>query len=106
MTSLVERCDVSQLNKRGTPCPSARFVAMASPTPTADAYMELDLTGAGALLPLSPLYYEWKGAFHMAHYDCTFHQANDYSFTSVKVFTTTQTITAYRNGVLIWGTEP
>jgi hypothetical protein len=105
--SMVNRCDVSQLNKRTAACPSARFVALASPKPTADTYLELTLTGAAILPAGSSLGYEYKGGFFRPPYDCPFQQANDYSFKAIAPqYTPNQTITAYVNGVLAWGTEP
>lgn len=104
---MVNRCDVSQLNKRTAACPSARFVALASPKPAADSYLELTLTGAGSLAAGSSGGYEYKGGFFRPPYDCPFQQANDYSFKAIAPqYTPNQTMTAYVNGVLVWGAEP
>jgi hypothetical protein len=100
------RCDDSQLNHQGAPCPGARIVALATPTPKADAYIEISF--GNVVLPPTPVpVYQASGAsFPLAH-DCTFLQLNDYSYSlTASEFGLAPTITAYVNGTLVWGTEP
>jgi endo-1,4-beta-xylanase len=86
-------------------------------TPSADTYLEMSFTtGAGSIAPMSD-----TGVIQLAVHDTTygpirFNEANDYSYnpgdTAANCSTNnapscaTSMITLYRNGVLVWGTEP
>lgn len=107
LANLIARCDLSLNNQRPTACPVARFVPMANPKPTANAYLELTLSGAGALGSAAAYSYQESGAIFDPSYACTFRQSNDYSYSQkISKFTLTSTITAYVNGTLAWGKEP
>jgi Cellulose binding domain len=107
LAGLVERCDFSLLNLAVTDCPTATFVKLPNPKPSADSYVELRFTGAGTLPPAASPYYQTTDSFHRTAYDCTFQQSNDYSYAPhLPAFTLTHTMTAYINGALVWGTEP
>ena len=100
------RCDESQLNHQNVPCPGARVVALATPTPTADAYIEISF--GDLVLPPTPVpIYQASGASFPFGHECTFLQLNDYSYDQKAVdFGLAPNITAYFNGTLVWGTEP
>ena len=100
------RCDESQLNHQNVPCPGARIVALAMPTPSADAYIEISF--GDLVLPPTPVpIYQASGASFPFGHECTFLQLNDYSYDLTAVdFGLAPNITAYVNGTLVWGTEP
>ncbi len=86
-------------------------------TATADSYMEVSFTvGAGSIAAMSSTN-DIQLEFNDSTYRGTQSEANDYSYTatdtpsncagsSYSVTCQTETITLYRNGVLVWGTEP
>jgi hypothetical protein len=80
-------------------------VGSISETAVADAYLELQfLPGAGVLLgshETGPIQFRVHKA-DWAPYD----ELNDYSYNGASVFTQNQRVTLYRNGELVWGTEP
>ncbi len=74
-------------------------------TAVADAYLELQfLPGAGVLLgshESGPI----QLRVHKADWT-PYDELNDYSYNGTSVFTQNQRVTLYRNGELVWGTEP
>ena len=100
------RCDESQLNHQNVLCPGARVVALAKPTATADAYIEISF-GDIVLPPTPAPIYQASGASFPLGHECTFLQLNDYSYDMKAAnFGLAPNITAYVNGTLVWGTEP
>jgi hypothetical protein len=104
-TSQIMACDYTALPGS---CASitGTAVAMATPTPTADHYMELafssgSIPGEGGLT--GPI----QTRIHDTNYAATMTQANDYSFNAADItYTTSMTVTLYRAGTLVWGVEP
>lgn len=83
----------------------ATFVAMTTPTATADHYMEVSFTGGTITAGTSTG--EIQTRFHDTSYAVTFTQTNDYSFDADDVaYTQWSQITLYRSGTLVWGAEP
>jgi hypothetical protein len=80
------------------------FVAMATPTATADHYLEISFTG-GSIAPGSDTG-QIQNRFQDTNY-LVMTQTNDYSFDATKTaFTDWANVTVYRNGTLVWGVEP
>jgi hypothetical protein len=82
------------------------FVAMTTPTATADHYLEMSLGGYS--VPAGGNSDEIQPRFHDSNYQVTFTQTNDYSFNAApgQSFADNMTMTVYQNGTLVWGTEP
>ncbi len=95
-------CDYAQV---GCGFLQATFVAMPTPTATADHYMELSFTGGS--IAAGSHSGEMQNRFHDTNYQGTFMQSNDYSFDPSKTqYADWDHVTVYRNGTLIWGVEP
>lgn len=77
--------------------------ALGNPTSTADHYLQIAFTGgtlaAGADtgdIQLRLYRSDWQNV----------NQANDYSYANQSSYVTSTTVTGYRAGALVWGTEP
>ncbi|UJF33416.1 glycoside hydrolase family 44 protein [Paenibacillus hexagrammi] len=83
---------------------TARFVKMPIPSADADYYLEVSFAaGAGQLQPSSKVgVYTWINKSDWSSFD----QTNDYSYSSSGSSVPNEKVTAYRSGVLEWGTEP
>ncbi|HEX6290784.1 MAG TPA: glycoside hydrolase family 48 protein [Herpetosiphonaceae bacterium] len=94
-------CDYATL---GCGTITARFVKMAAPVTGADYYLEVGFTG-GTLAPGASTG-EIQNRFSKTDWT-NYTESNDYSFDPTKtVFADWTKVTLYRNGALIWGTEP
>jgi hypothetical protein len=101
-TSQAYDCDYAVL---GCGILQATFQAMATPTATADHYMEVSFTG-GSIAAGSNTG-EIQTRFHDTNFAVTFTQTNDYSFNAADTaYTQWNQITLYRSGTLVWGVEP
>nr|AGI55992.1 CBM3(CipA)-mEos2 fusion [synthetic construct] len=78
------------------------FVKMSSSTNNADTYLEISFTG-GTLEPGAHV--QIQGRFAKNDWS-NYTQSNDYSFKSASQFVEWDQVTAYLNGVLVWGKEP
>jgi endoglucanase len=82
------------------------FVAMTTPTATADHYLEMSLSGYSVAAGANSG--EIQPRFHDSGYQVMFNQDNDYSYNSTAggSFVDNMKMTVYRSGTLVWGTEP
>ena len=102
-TSQAFACDYAMM---GCGIVSANFVTMAMAKNEADHYLELSFTG-GSINPGGGSSGEIQARFHDTNYQVTFTQTNDYSFDATKTqYAQWANVTLYRNGTLVWGTEP
>jgi cellulose 1,4-beta-cellobiosidase len=101
-TSLAYDCDYALL---GCGLLTATFQAMATPTATADHYMEISFTGGSIAAGSSTG--DIQTRFHDTNFAVTFTQTNDYSFNAADTaYTQSNQITLYQNDALVWGVEP
>jgi Cellulose binding domain len=86
-------------------------------TAKADTYMQVSFTAGAGSIPAMGSTNDIEVEFNDSSYQATETEANDYSYTATDTMTNcegannvltcqTTTITLYRNGVLVWGTEP
>ncbi|HWZ90553.1 MAG TPA: cellulose binding domain-containing protein, partial [Polyangiaceae bacterium] len=88
-------------------CPTlapATFHDLSPKTATADRYLEISFVASAPSLTAKQNI-EIHDAFFIPNYPF-FTQTNDYSFSTNTDFVTSQHVTVYRNGALVWGTEP
>jgi hypothetical protein len=88
-------------------CPVLAPTVFADATPktsTADRYMQLSFVASAPTLAAGDAV-EIHDAFYIANYP-SFTQTNDYSFVTNSDFVSSEHLTIYRGGVLIWGVEP
>ncbi|MBD0257857.1 MAG: endo-1,4-beta-xylanase [Cytophagales bacterium] len=82
-----------------------KFTALPGPRAGADHYLEVSFAATTSLLP-GGRSGEIQTRFNNANWS-DFNEANDYSFDPSKTdYTDWNRVTLYRNGELIWGTEP
>jgi hypothetical protein len=83
---------------------SGRFVKLATPKASADYYLELGFSG-GTLAPGAS---SGEIQSRIAKSDWSdYSESGDYSFDPTKTaFADWSRVTLYRNGSLVWGTEP
>lgn len=95
-------CDYAQV---GCGLIQATFAAIAPAKPTADRYFELSFTGG--VIPAGGSSGEIQVRFHDSNYQGSFTQTNDYSFNATATqYADWNNVTVYRDGTLVWGTEP
>jgi hypothetical protein len=88
-----------------TGCVSGTISPMITPLASASHYIEVAFNGSAPQL-LHNDYAIVQVSFHQSDWGF-FDQSNDYSFDATKTsFADWVKVTAYRKGVLIWGTEP
>jgi hypothetical protein len=103
-TSQAFSCDYTALPGSCTSI-TATFVAMATPTPTADHYMELSFS-SGSVAGEGGSTGVIQTRFHDSNY-AQMNPSNDYSFDGADTtYTQSTRITLYRSGVLVWGVPP
>ncbi len=87
----------------GTNQVKAKYVRTDGPRTGADGYVEYSFDGSNALLGANSGPIQSR----IAKQDFTnFNQSDDYSFVASKPYAANPKITVYRNGQLVWGTEP
>ncbi len=101
---LVLSCDYAQVNCANI---TSTFVGLDPPRNMADTYVQLGFTSAAGSIGASQQTGEIQTRVHNVDYALQF-GANDYSFITDEsfVYKPTQTVTAYINGILVWGVEP
>jgi len=101
---LMFSCDYAQLNCANI---TSKFVALATPVPLANTYLEIGFTTAAGSIAPGQQTGEIQTRTHHASFS-NFLTTQTYSFISDPsfVYKDTQTITLYINGVLVWGVEP
>jgi hypothetical protein len=83
---------------------TARFIKMTAPVTGADYYLEVGFTG-GTLAPGASTG-EIQNRFSKSDWT-NYNESGDYSFDATKTaFADWSRVTLYRNGTLVWGTEP
>ncbi|QMU70468.1 cellulose binding domain-containing protein [Streptacidiphilus sp. P02-A3a] len=81
-------------------------VAMADPTATADHYLQISFDASAGSLAAGASSGDLELRLYRSDWQ-NVNQANDYSFNAADTgYTPSQTVTAYVNGALVWGTEP
>jgi hypothetical protein len=102
-TSQAFACDYALI---GCAVISAKFVAMTTPTATADHYMELSFS-SGSVEGEGGITGTIDTRFHDSTYSTMMTQSNDYSYVATDTaFTSSAQITLYEAGTLVWGVEP
>jgi hypothetical protein len=83
-----------------------QFVPLSSPRDGADHYLELGFTSSAGTLPGGGSSGDIQSRITKTDFS-DYDQTDDYSFDPTKISYTDWTqVTLYRNGVLVWGTEP
>jgi endo-1,4-beta-xylanase len=96
-------CDYARIGSANV---IGRHVKMSTGKPGADHYLEITFDSAAGSLPAGGDSGEIETRSHKADWS-NFDESNDYSFDPSKTsFTPWEGVTLYRNGQLIWGTEP
>src|SRR5215471_1103640 len=101
---LVFACDYALVNCSNI---TPKFVALPSPATKANTYLQIGFTAAAGSIAPGQSSGEIQTRIHHVNWS-NFITTDSYSFISDPsfVYKDTQTVTLYRNGVLIWGTEP
>jgi hypothetical protein len=102
-------CDYWRLGQSGQDGCSyvvANFVTMATPTATADTYLELSFNSGVGSLPAGESSNDIQSRIAKSDWS-NFTQSNDYSFDETKTLVNDwDHITLYQNDKLVWGIEP
>jgi hypothetical protein len=101
---LVFECDYAQVNRTNV---TSKFVTLSTPMAKANMYVEIGFTAAAGSLAPGQSTGEIQTRIHHVNWS-NFNTTETYSFISDPsfVYKDTQTVTAYINGVLVWGAEP
>jgi len=96
-------CDYAKIGQTSI---TGRFEALTTPRPLADHFLELGFLAAAGSLAGSSETGEIQARCQKADYS-PYDEADDYSFDpSVAAYADAPRVTLYRQGVLVWGTEP
>ena len=94
-------CDWAQI---GCSNIRAQFVSLSQPVSGADSYIELSFTGGS--IPAGGNTGEIQNRIHFTNW-MNYNETDDWSYNGAQMTWGPSTrITLYRNGVLVWGTEP
>jgi len=101
---LVFACDYAQVNCSNI---TTKFVVLSPTRHLANTYLEISFTAAAGSIPAGGQTGEIQTRIHHQNYS-NFNTTETYSFISDPsfVYKDTNTVTLYRNGVLVWGIEP
>jgi hypothetical protein len=101
---LMFECDYAQVSCANV---TSKLVALTTPLPKANMYLEIGFTAAAGSIAPNGSTGEIQTRIHHAAYS-NFNTTESYSFIADPsfVYKPSTTITAYINGVLVWGQEP
>jgi endoglucanase len=101
---LVFACDYAQVTCANV---TSKFVSLTTPLTKANSYLEVGFTAAAGSIAPNTNSGEIQMRIHHANFS-NFNTAESYSFIADPsfVYKPSTTITAYINGVLVWGQEP
>jgi len=96
-------CDYAMIGQTNV---TGRFEALATPRALADHFLEIGFLASAGSLAGSSATGEIQGRCQKSDYS-PYNEADDYSFDpSAAAYADAPRVTLYRQGVLVWGTEP